>query len=287
MRYILKRELGFYYKNMFGWFFAAVLLAFGGIYTVILNCNMGYANFEYTINNMSFMYLIIIPILTMRSVAEEKKQKTDQLLYSLPISMWDVALGKYLAMLIVLLVPIAVLCFYPLFLVNYGAVSVKTALLNMAAFYMLGAALIAVGLFISSLTENQAIAAALSFAVFLVTYFGKNLTDYIPGSAVASLAALLTAAVLIAIILFIFTRNIYIAGIVLCLEVCVLELMYRFSKRIFEGLFSSIVENISVFERFYIFARGVFDLKSIVYFASIAVFFLYLTLMSFEKRRWS
>lgn len=284
---ILKKELSFYYKGMFGWFFGAVLLAFAGVYTVILNCSMGYANYEYTVNNMSFMFLIIIPILTMRSVSEERKQRTDQLLYSLPVSMWDVVIGKYLAMLITLLVPTLIMCIYPLFLMKYGTVSYTTALYNIAAFYMLGAALIAAGLFISTLTENQAIAAGGSFALFLVTYFGKNLTDHIPGTAAASLAALIAAAVVIAAVLFIFTKNIYAAGIFICVCVCMLELLYRHSKKLFEGLFASIIGNISVFERFYVFARGVFDFKSIVYFVSVIIFFLYLSLQSLEKRRWS
>ena len=124
---IIKKELNQYFKGMFGYFFGAVLLMFAGVYTLIVNCSMGYASFEYTLNNMAFMYLILIPILTMRSVSEERKQRTDQLLYSLPLRMSEVIFGKYLAILIVLGIPTLIIGLHPLILMRYGAVSLRMA----------------------------------------------------------------------------------------------------------------------------------------------------------------
>lgn len=284
---IIKKELNQYFKGMFGYFFGAVLLAFAGIYTVMVNCNMGYAGFEYTLNNMSFMYLILIPILTMRAISEERKQRTDQLLFSLPVSMPEVVIGKYLAILIALLIPVIIIGFYPLVLMKYGALSLKAAYINLGAFFLLGASLAAIGLFVSSLTENQAIAAGLSFAVFLFTYFGSNLTDYLPGTAEASLAALIAAGVVIALILYALTKNITAAAWVIALSVTVLTFIYRRNARIFEGLFAKFIGSLSLFERYYAFARGVLDIRAIVYFLSVIVFFLYITVHSLEKRRWS
>ncbi|MBR2533089.1 MAG: ABC transporter permease subunit [Lachnospiraceae bacterium] len=284
---IIKKELNQYFKGMFGYFFGAVLLMFAGIYTVMVNCNMGYASFEYTLNNMSFMYLILIPILTMRSLSEEKKQRTDQLLFSLPVKLSEVVIGKYIAILAVLAVPVIITAAYPLILSRYGEVVLKTAYVNLVAFFLLGAALASIGLFVSSLTENQAIAAGLSFAVFLFAYFGSNLTDYLPGTAAASLAALIAAGVVIALILYILTGDITAAAWTVALCVAVLTFIYRRNHRIFEGLFSRVVGSLSLFERYYVFARGVLDLRSVVYFLSVIIFFLFITVHSLEKRRWS
>lgn len=83
---------------MTGYLFIAFVLLFAGIYTMMYNLSGAYANFEYVLDAISFLYLIAVPVLTMRAVAEEKRQKTDQLLYSLPIRLSGVVLGKYLAM---------------------------------------------------------------------------------------------------------------------------------------------------------------------------------------------
>ena len=117
---VFRRELNGYFKSMMGYLFSAFVLIFAGIYTMVYNLSGYTAHFERVLSSISFLYLIAVPILTMRSVAEEKKQKTDQLLYSLPISLSSVVVGKYLAMLVVLLVPTAIMGLYPLIL-SHGA----------------------------------------------------------------------------------------------------------------------------------------------------------------------
>ena len=123
MTAIYRRELNSYFKGLTGYVFAAFMLLFIGIYCAIINLKSGYASFGYVLNNASFIYIIIIPILTMRSVAEERRQRTDQLLYALPISMAKIVMGKFLAMLTVLAVPLAVICVYPIALSGFGTVN--------------------------------------------------------------------------------------------------------------------------------------------------------------------
>ena len=96
---ILKREIKSYFCSVTGYMFCAFMLLFAGIYTVTINVESSYANFEYVLSNMDFIYIIIIPVLTMRVISEERKQRTDTLLYSLPVSMTKVVVAKYLAML--------------------------------------------------------------------------------------------------------------------------------------------------------------------------------------------
>ena len=105
MKAVFRHELSSYFTGMTGYVFGAFLLLFAGIYTMAVNLNAGLSNFEYVLSNLSFIFLIIVHILTMRVIAEERRQRTDQLLYSLPLSMTGVALGKYAALLVVFLVP--------------------------------------------------------------------------------------------------------------------------------------------------------------------------------------
>lgn len=167
---IIKKELKQYFYSMVGFVFLAFFLAIVGLYTWAGNLSQGIGNFEMTLGNMTFIFVILIPILTMRIVAEEKKQKTDQLLYTSPISLTKVILGKYIAVMILFTIAILVIALYPLLIHMYGQdVRLSLAYSSLIGFYLLGAANIAVGLFISSLTESQVIAAVVSFIVLLLS----------------------------------------------------------------------------------------------------------------------
>ena len=146
MRAVFRHETGMYFTGLSGYVFGAFMLLFTGIYMMVYNLKGGYTNFEYVPAGMSFIFLIIVPILSMRVLAEEKKQKTDQLLYSLPLSMTQVILGKYAAMLVVLLIPTAIMCVYPLILSAYGDVYFPAAYGTVLAFFLLGAALLAIAI---------------------------------------------------------------------------------------------------------------------------------------------
>ena len=170
MTAVFRREMGAYFHGVTGYLFMAFVLVFAGIYTMVYNLSGLYANFEYVLDAISFIYLIAVPVLTMRSVAEEKRQRTDQLLYSLPIRLVDVVAGKYLAMLVVLAAPTAVMGLYPLLLSRFGSVYLPTAYASLLAFFLLGAALLAIGLFISSVSESQVGSAVVCLATMPVSY---------------------------------------------------------------------------------------------------------------------
>lgn len=287
MKAVFRHELNSYFTNVSGYVLGAFILLFSGIYTMVYNLNAAYANFEYVLGGMSFVFLIIVPILTMRVIAEERRQKTDQLLYSLPLTMTKVVLGKYAALLVVFLVPLAIVSLYPLILTAYGNVHLPTAYGAVAGFFLLGAALIAIGVFISSVTESQAVAAGLCFVVMLVNYYITSLANYVPTSAFGSLIACTILILLLALIFRLMTKNSLASLLVgLVLEGALL-VYYARSSTAFEGLFAEIMENLSLFERFYGFVDGVFDLTSVVYFISVIAFFLFLSVQSMEKRRWS
>ena len=287
MTAVLRHELSSYFTNVTGYVFGAFLLLFAGIYTMVINLQSASPYFEYVLMNMDFIFLIIVPILTMRVIAEERRQKTDQLLYSLPLTMTQVALGKYLAMLVIFLIPVAVIGVYPLVLTAFGAVYLPAAYGALTGFFFLGASLIAIGMFISSLTESQAVAAGLCFVVMLVNYFISDLASYFSASAMASFWAFTVLILLVGGIFRLMTRNNGVSLVLVGILEGLLILGSVLGGEDFAGLFPSMVEGLSLFERFYQFVDGVFDLTSLVYFLTVIGVFLFLTVQSLEKRRWS
>lgn len=287
MRAVLRHELSFCFTNLWGYVFGAFLLLFAGIYTMVYNLQAAYADFGYVMGSMSFVFLVIVPILTMRILAEERRQKTDQLLYSLPLSMTQVVVGKYLALLVVLLIPLAIISIYPIVLTAYGNMNLTGAFSGIVGFFFLGAALIAIGMYVSSITESQAVAAGLCFVVMLVNYFVADLAAYVSSSAYGSLAAFVILTLVFGGVLYLMTKNGFAALISTAVLEAALMIVYIFKSSVFEGLFPSIMEELSLFEQFYGLLNGIFDLGSIVYFLSVIGVFLFLSVQSMEKRRWS
>lgn len=287
MKAMFEKEFKGYFHTMTGWLFCAFLLLFSGIYTMALCLNGGYAQFEYVLGNMSFVFVIITPILTMRVLAEERRQKTDQLLYSLPLGLGRIVLGKYLALLAVLAVPTAVLGLYPLVLGRFGTMNYKAVYASLLCFFLLGAALLAVGMYISSVTENLVGAAAICFVAVLVNYYLSALSAYAPTTASGALVFCMLAVALAALVVYWLTKNsLAFAGALAGGAAAVAGAWYLAGDS-FENLLPALLKKLSLFEAFYGCLDGVLDLSSVFFLLSVTGVFLLLTLQSLEKRRWS
>lgn len=284
---IFKREFKSYFTGVTGCIFIAFLLCFMGIYVSSINLRGGYSSFEYVLSNIIIVFLLLVPLLTMRSFAEEKHTKTDQLLYSLPMSVTEVVMGKYLAMLAVFAIPVLIMAVYPIILSAFGYMAYKSAYLALFAFFILGAALIALGMFMSSLTESQVIAAVISFGALLLMYMMKGVASLIPESSEASLVCFGGVALIVGLILYSLTKNHAVSIGVFCILVAALVVFYLVNSSAFAGLFGSLLTYLAVFDRFAELTGGIFDVTAIVYLITFAVFFIYLTVQSVEKRRWS
>lgn len=287
MKAIFQRELFSYFHSVSGYVFGAFLLFFAGIYCMVYNLQNAYVNFEYVLAGMSFVFLVIVPVLTMRVLAEERRQKTDQLLYSLPLSMTKVVMGKYLAMLVMLLIPLAIISLYPLILSVYGNIYLPTSFGAIVGFFLLGAALLSIGMYISSVTESQAVAAGLCFVVMLVNYFIADLAGFVSSTASASYMAFVIIAVVASLVVYLMTKSSMATMIAAIILVGGTTVVYMADSTVFEELFPSIMSELSLFERFYGFIDGMFDLTSVVYFLAVVVVFLFMSVQSLEKRRWS
>ena len=284
---IFKHELRLYFHSLTAYVFGAFLLLIVGIGSMLYNLQAAVSNFEYVLSFSSMVFAVIVPILTMRVIAEERKQKTDQLLYSLPISTTKVVVGKYLALLVLYLIPLAIISTYPLIFSQYGEVYLLTSYGSLIAYFIMGAALIAIGVFISSLTENQGFAAGIGIAVILFNYFSVSLAEYVSATAVGSSIVLFILAGVLGWIIKHLTRNDNLGyGVGLTLMAAVVAVFWIDESKL-EGLVPEIMKQLSLFDRFETFVNGVFDMTAIVYFVSIIIFFLFLSVQSLEKRRYN
>lgn len=287
MTAIFIHELKSYFHTLTAWLFAAFLLCFVGIGAMMYNIQASVSNFEYVLSFGCLIFVVIVPILTMRVIAEERRQKTDQLLYSLPVSTTEVILGKYGALIVLYLVPLAIISIYPLIFAQFGDVYLPTSYGSIFAFFLLGAALLAIGMFISSLTENQGLAAGVGIAVILFNYYSVSLSEYVSMSAFGSVIALIVLACVVGLILRLLTGSSSIGYWVGFALAAVSVALYILAPDSIEGLLPEIMSALSLFERLYVFVDGVFDLKAVVFYLSVIGFFLFLSVQSLEKRRYN
>ena len=207
MTAVFKHELRMYFRSLTAYVFGAFLLAFTGIGAMLYNIQAAVSNFEFVLNFCSLVFVVIVPILTMRVIAEERKQRTDQLLYSLPVTTTQVIIGKYLALLVIYAIPLAIISIYPMIFAQFGDVYLLTSYGSILAFFVMGAALIAVGVFISSLTDNQGLAAGIGIAAILLNYYSVSLSEYVSATALGSAIALVVLALILGYIVNHLTKN--------------------------------------------------------------------------------
>ena len=167
---IFKKECRTYLYSVTGALFASINLLILGLYFMANNLVGMSSSLSPVMSNVLFVLLIMVPVLTMRSLAEERKQRTDQLLLTYPVSVFKVVLGKYLALLAVFALPVLVACIYPAVLSTFGEVAYAESYASILGYFLFGAACLSIGLFISSITESQIIAAVLTFAALFLTY---------------------------------------------------------------------------------------------------------------------
>ena len=285
---IIKKELKQYFYSMVGFVFLAFFLAIVGLYTWAGNLSQGIGNFEMTLGNMTFIFVILIPILTMRIVAEEKKQKTDQLLYTSPISLTKVILGKYIAVMILFTIAILVIALYPLLIHMYGQdVRLSLAYSSLIGFYLLGAANIAVGLFISSLTESQVIAAVVSFIVLLLSNMLTSIASMLPTDALSQALILTVAWIVVCVIAYNMMKNITVAAILAVIGEVVVWGIYIAKSAVYENLLSKVAYAFAITSRYSDFELGILKYDAIVYYISVSFLFVFLTVQIIKKKRFN
>lgn len=284
---VYKKELRSYLTSMVGYVFIAFILLILGIYFTAYNLQYGSPDFGVTLSSVTFLFLIITPVLTMRILAEEKKNRTDQLLLTAPIAVWKVVLGKYLSMITIYLIPVAVSNLYPLIMGKYGAVSYPMAYTAVLGFFFLGCAQIAVGLFLSSVTESQIIAAVLTFGVLFCSFVMDGIAGFFSDTALTSMLTVLILVILLAMVIYQMTKDVILSSIVGIGMSAVVVILYFVKSSLFSGLIQKVLDLFAIVNHFDNFVGGIFDVTGVVYMFSVICIFVFLTIQCIEKRRWS
>lgn len=284
---IYKKELRSYLTSMAGYVFIAFILLILGIYFTAYNLQYASPDFGVTLSAVTFLFLIITPVLTMRILAEEKRNRTDQLLLTAPVSVWKIVLGKYLSMITIYAIPIIIASIYPLIMGRYGTVSYAMAYTAILGFFFLGCAQIAVGLFLSSVTESQVIAAVLTFGVLFCSFVMEGIESFFSDTALSSMLAVLVLAVLLALVIYQMTKDVLLSSVIGVGMGAVVLLLYFVKSSLFSGLIQKVLGLLDIANHFDNFVGGILDITGIIYMLSVICIFVFLTIQCIQKRRWS
>ena len=290
MTAIFKRELRSYFHGMLGYVLTAFLLASSGIYFLALNLGYGLTDFGYyTLYRTIFMLLLYIPVLTMRSLAEERRSRTDQLLLTSPVPVWGIVLGKFFAMCAVFALPCLMDGVMILILWALGG-TVPALAANFAAllcYFLLGCAAIAMGEFLSGLTENPIIAAVAGFSVLLLAYMMPSLRSLFNAGSAVALAVFTAIAGAASLMAGLRTRS-FILGCLTFAALCLgLTGLFLLQSAWLTGAFSAVLSVLCFFTPFEDFVNNSFSLPTLVYYLTVTGMFLFFTAQSIEKHRWN
>lgn len=287
MTAVYKKELRSYLTSMIGYLFIFFILVITGIYFSAYQLAAAYPKFEYTLSAVTFVFLIGVPILTMRVLAEEQKQKTDQLLLTSPVSVSGIIMGKYMALVTIYAIPVVILCTYPLIMSKFGTVSFGEAYTAVLGFFLLGCANLAIGVFMSALTESQIIAAVLTFVLLFSFYVMNGISSFFSQTAMSTCVAFAFLILAAAIIVYTMIKNLLISVILGVVCETALIITYVIKQSLFAGGIQKILNVFNISGHFENFTNSIFDIKGILYFVSIIAVCLFLTIQTILKRRWN
>jgi ABC-2 type transport system permease protein len=220
-------------------------------------------------------------------MAEENKQKTDQLLLTSPVTATDIVMGKFLAVFTILFMVIAIISTYPLIMTRYGQVPFASSYASIVGFLLLGASYLAMGLFLSSLTESQVVAAVITFIVFFFTLFMDGLASSISTTNKTAFIFFTALILILCFILWIMMHNLTVSlGVGIIGEV-ILTYIYMNKPTLLDGAVVKMFGWLSATARFNNFYMGIFNLADIIYYLSITFIFLFLSTQVIKKKRWS
>lgn len=286
---VFRRELKAYFTSPIGFIFMGFFILISGVFfalTFLLNPSP--ARYIGLLSSLTLIFLFLVPILTMRLLTEDTRQKTDQLLITSPLTVTGIVAGKYLAAVGVFFLTLVVTLVYPLIMSFFalGGLAWAEIVGGYIGFFLLGSCFIAVGLFFSSLTDNQLVAAMETFAALLMIWILDGISASVPASAQSGLVFLAILAAFLMLLVFFATRSAIATAATGVIAAIALLLLYLFARGFFEGLIAKVLAWFSLLKRYNDFTLGILNLSPIVYYISFCGAFVFLTVRMIEKRRW-
>ena len=287
MAAIFKRETRAYFTGMIGYVTAAVSLFFLGLYFTNRNLMYASSDFASVLYTTTMILLFLLPAISMRSFAEERRNKTDQLLLTSPVSIPAIVLGKFLAEFAVFAAPMVVALFMPLILLAFGNVSLVSAYSALLAYLLLGAACLSIGTWISALTENQIIAYLATFGALIVAYLMNGIQTMFTSGNLLALIVFLVMLLIASILVGVLCKSLTTGCAVFCVGGVVLAVLFVVRPTWLLSAFDSVLSALALFEPFNDVVGGMFSIPAIVYYLSVIALFLFLTGQALERRRWN
>lgn len=286
---VLRRELRAYFVSPIGFVFVGFFILIAGVFFAISNLLSGNPAFTGVLSSLTFIFLFLVPILTMRLISEETRQKTDQLLITSPLSITGIVMGKYLAAVGVFVITLLITVLFPVIMSFFALLGLAwwEILGSYLGFLLLGCCFISIGLFFSSLTDNQLIAAMMTFAALLLIWILDFVAQAVPTDPVLGLVFLASIGAALVVLVFFSTRNTAVSVVTFVLAAAAVVLLYVFSRASFTGLIAKILSWFSLLKRYNDFGLGILSLSPIVYYISFSGAFVFLTIRMIEKRRWA
>jgi ABC-2 type transport system permease protein len=284
---VLMKELRTYFLTPLGYIFMGFFLLITGFFFALGNLFTMSSNYNSLLSAITFIFMIVVPILTMRLISEETRQKTDQLLLTSPLKIFDMVMGKYLAAVIVFLATLLVTAVYPVIMNFHGIISGSEIIGGYIGFFLLGSSFIAIGLFVSSLTDNQVSAAVISFAALLFLWIIEALPQILPndtrsgvifaGLMLAGLCLLINRA----------TKNLFVTVATALVGSLIIGVLFAVNASWYDGIILKFFDWFSLLKRYSSFTDGLLSVSSIIYYLSFIGAFIFLTIQTIEKRRWN
>ena len=286
MTAIIMKELRTYFTQMTGYIFLALTVLLTGLFFVAINVFFASPNFHNVLNQITILFFVMIPTLTMRLFADEVKNRTDQLLYTSPLAIWQIVMGKYLAASLLFIGSMVVTMLFPFMLSFFGELPMSQIIGAYAGYILMGLKFIAIGLFISVMTENQIIAAVATFGAIFFAFILDGLAGGMPADATSSLVFVGILILAVAGIFYNSTKNIIAPVIFTAVGAGVTGMLFFSNRMMFDGIIGRTFRWFSVFSRYETLTRGVLNVADIIFSVTFALLFVYLTINVIEKRRW-
>jgi ABC-2 type transport system permease protein len=284
---IYNKELRAYFNSASGYIFMGIFLFLAGMFFTGFNIIARSAEYNEVLSSFMFIFLLLVPVLTMKIIADETKTRTDQLLLTSPISITKIVIGKYLAAVTLFLITLVITALYPLVLSMFGPVAAFEVLTGYIGFFLMGASFISIGVFISSLTENQVAAGVGTLGAVLCIWLMSIIQNMLPVTRNSGIMFAIILAVLIGLFVYLNTKNLYVAAGTAVIGLLAILAVYLTRKEFFEGFTIRFFGWFSLLDRYTAFSMGILTLNSIIYYISFSFIFVFLTIRVIEKRRWS
>jgi ABC-2 type transport system permease protein len=284
---ILNKELKSYFHSSASYIFLFVFLLISGVFFTLSNLITGSGDYTNIVYSMIFIFLFLVPILTMRIIANETHEKTDQLLLTSPLKIWEIVVGKFLASTIVFFIAVIITFIYPVILKNLGSFPVGETIGAYIGFILLGLCFISIGIFISALTENQVTAAVGTFGTLFIIWILDWIGSGLPTSVISGVIFTEILVAIISLFLYYNSQNIIISVSTGVIGSLIVLVVYLKNKNLYDGFIVKFVDWFSLIKRYEPFNMGMLSASSIAYYISFCVFFILLTINVIDRRRWS